>query len=163
VFETFAHQPNRLLVSFEKFLPRPKSILRRPLSAVSLDGILQDDNGTGGSRTKRVKVLSEEQREAISNLTHPAQMSHAERKRQFGALGRRLKKADTLPPGVLAKWECAHTDLEKSGPHTFWVNPMGITYTFWVCILRFEFLKAFMLNENLTNVSVDAWHMEPMS
>ena len=73
--------------------------------------------GDQPQRTKRVKILTPEQREAIQSLTHPHQMSHAERKRQFGALGRRLEKSETLPAGVLAKWECARTDLEKWGPH----------------------------------------------
>lgn len=67
-----------------------------------------------GKRAKRVKVLTPEQKEAIRTLTHPSQMSHEERKRQFGALGRRLEKTDTLPPGVLAKWECAQSNQEKS-------------------------------------------------
>ena len=35
-------------------------------------------------------------------------MSHAERKRQFVALNRRLEKTDTLPAGVLAKWEASN-------------------------------------------------------
>lgn len=61
-----------------------------------------------------MKVLTPEQKAAIKALTHPSQMSHEERKRQFGALGRRLEKADSLPPGVLAKWECASTSQEKS-------------------------------------------------
>ena len=91
--------------------------LRRPLSSVSLDGLVK--HGDQPQRTKRVKVLTPEQREAIQSLTHPNQMPHAERKRQFGALGRRLEKSDTLPAGVLAKWECARTDLEKWGPHVF--------------------------------------------
>ena len=85
------------------------------MSSVSLDGLLAPDKQQ--QRTKRVKILSPEQREAIQSLTHPTQMSHAERKRQFGALGRRLEKSDTLPPGVLAKWECARSDMEKWRPY----------------------------------------------
>jgi hypothetical protein len=98
-------------------MPRRNRVLRRPMSSVSLDGLLKTADPDQPQRTKRVKVLTEEQRAAIQNLTHPSQMSHAERKRQFGALGRRLEKSDTLPPGVLAKWECARTDLEKWGPY----------------------------------------------
>ena len=43
---------------------------------------------------------------------------HAERKRQWGALHRRLQKTDTLPAGVLAKWEAATSAAAKSGAHS---------------------------------------------
>lgn len=85
--------------------------LRRPLSAVSLDGVLDQADG----RVKRVKVLSEDQRKAISQLTNSSQIPHAERKRQFGALHRRMEHANTLPAGVLAKWERATTPQQKPG------------------------------------------------
>ena len=85
--------------------------LRRPLSAVSLDGVLDKEDG----RVKRVKVLSEDQRKAISQLTDASQIPHAERKRQFGALHRRMQHANTLPAGVLAKWERATTPQQKPG------------------------------------------------
>ena len=91
-----------------------KPALRRPLSSVSVDGVLTtDSDGNGGARVKRVKVLTEEQRQAIQNLTDPSQMTHAERKRQFGALNRRLSNSETLPAGVLAKWEAAKTQSQK--------------------------------------------------
>lgn len=85
--------------------------LRRPLSAVSLDGVLDQADG----RVKRVKVLSEDQRKAISQLTNSSQIPHAERKRQFGALHGRMEHANTLPAGVLAKWERATTPQQKPG------------------------------------------------
>lgn len=81
------------------------------MSAVSLDGVLDKEDG----RVKRVKVLSDEQRKAISQLTSSSQIPHAERKRQFGALHRRLQHADTLPAGVLAKWERATSPQAKPG------------------------------------------------
>ena len=86
--------------------------LRRNFSSVSVDGITQNDSG----RVKRVKVLNQEQREAIQNLTCASQLTHAERKRQWGALHRKLEKKETLPPGVLAKWERATTPQEKPDP-----------------------------------------------
>ena len=76
---------------------------------------MADANG----RVKRVKVLDDEQRKAISELTDASQIPHSERKRQWGALKRRLEKEDTLPPGVLAKWEHASTPQQKSAPHFF--------------------------------------------
>lgn len=93
---------------------RSAPALRRPPSAVSVNGIVESD--TNG-RVKRVKCLTDEQKDAISQLTHPSQLSHAERKRQFGALHRRLEKEDTLPAGVLAKWEAATTQKQKPGTY----------------------------------------------
>lgn len=87
--------------------------LRRPLSAVSLGGILDQDKEN--KRVKRVKTLTAEQKASIQNLTDPSQLSHAERKRQYGALDRRLKNSDTLPAGVLAKWEAASSQAQKLG------------------------------------------------
>ena len=87
--------------------------LRRPLSSVSVDGVTEKD---GNGRVKRVKLLSAEQRTALEKITDPSQLSHAERKRQWGALRRRLEKKDTLPMGVLAKWESATTQAQKWGP-----------------------------------------------
>ena len=97
--------------------PRPSSsnrspALRRPLSAVSLDGITEKD---GNGRVKRVKVLSPEQHDAMSQLTCSSQLPHSERKRQFGALHRRMQHTNTLPAGVLAKWERATTPQQKPG------------------------------------------------
>lgn len=93
---------------------RTASTLRRPPSAVSVSGIVESDSN---GRVKRVKCLTDEQKEAISQLTDPSQLSHAERKRQFGALKRRLEKEDTLPAGVLAKWEAATTQKQKPGTY----------------------------------------------
>lgn len=93
---------------------RPAPSLRRPPSAVSVSGIVETEPS---GRVKRVKCLTPEQKEAISGLTEPSQMSHAERKRQFGALNRRLEKTDTLPAGVLAKWEAATTQKAKPGTY----------------------------------------------
>ena len=90
--------------------------LSRALSSVSVDDLAVKD--TSG-RVKRVKVLDEAQREAISKLTDASQIPHSERKRQWGALKRRLDKEDTLPPGVLAKWEHASTPQQKSAPQFF--------------------------------------------
>ena len=107
-----------VLYCFFDLLLRPEKrttpSLRRPPSAVSVSGIVESD--TNG-RVKRVKCLTEEQKNAISSLTDPSQLSHAERKRQFGALHRRLEKEDTLPAGVLAKWEAATTQKQKPGTY----------------------------------------------
>ena len=103
---------------FELVYLRPKaSALPRALSSVSVGGILKDDpEGTG--RQRRVKVLTEEQKAAIMNLTDSSQMEPKERKRQWSALDRRLhSKSDTLPPGVLAKWEAAGSPQEKPGTY----------------------------------------------
>ena len=89
-----------------------QNAMRRSLSSVSVDGVTQKENG----RVKRVKILTPEQREAIANLSCASQLTHAERKRQWGALNRKLEKKDTLPPGVLAKWERASTPQEKPDP-----------------------------------------------
>lgn len=88
--------------------------MRRPPSAVSVTGIVDADE-TG--RVKRVKCLTDEQRQAIRDLQDPSELSHGERKRQFGALNRRLEKVDTLPAGVLAKWEMATTPKAKPGTY----------------------------------------------
>lgn len=141
--------------------------LRRPISSVSVDGVLKSDDNENGRRTKRVKVLTPEQRQAIQNLTDPSQMPHEERKRQFGALNRRLKDEATLPAGVLAKWECAKTQSQKPGTKFFLSLA---TYRFNFCQIisllsdsptpRFEFLKCFMLDSSLSNVKVETWHKE---
>lgn len=89
----------------------PSPGIGRALSSVSLEGIPSVANGNG----KRIKALSEEQKEAIRSLQKPQDLPYPERKRQFAALGRRLEKP--CPPGVLAKWEAATTDDAK--PLTF--------------------------------------------
>lgn len=101
-------------------LLRPKTAaLGRALSSVSIGGgILKEEPASSTGRQKRVKVLTEEQRQAIQSLTSPDQMSAEERKRQQSALDRRLKKTDTLPAGVLAKWENASTTKDKRGPQS---------------------------------------------
>ena len=85
----------------------PKPGLGRALSTVSLEGITSSANGSG----KRIKALSDEQKEAIRSLQKPQDLPYPERKRQFAALGRRLEKP--CPPGVLAKWEAATSDDAK--------------------------------------------------
>ena len=84
---------------------RPSN-LNRGLSSVSIDQIL-----TSGQNGKRIKALTEEQKEAIRSLQTPQDLPYPERKRQFAALGRRLERP--CPPGVLQKWEAAKTDDEK--------------------------------------------------
>ncbi len=96
---------------------RPEKKLRRPYSSVSLENLTKDGHGDT-NRAKRVKVLSQEQRDAITSLQTASQIPHEERKRQWGALHRRLKKTDTLPAGVLAKWEAATSASAKSGAHS---------------------------------------------
>ena len=97
---------------------RPRQgALRRPFSSVSVDGIMKHDGEKPG-HTKRVKVLTDEQKEAIMNLTDPSQLEAKERKRQLAALDRRMAKKDTLPPGVLAKWEEAASTQQKSGAYS---------------------------------------------
>ena len=100
--------------------------LGRQLSSVSIGSILKEPGSTG--RTKRVKVLTAEQREAIQSLTSPEQLPPEERKRQQSALDRRLKKTDTLPPGVLAKWENAATTQEKRGPQLGFLVSIAILH-----------------------------------
>ena len=94
---------------------RPEKKLRRPYSSVSIEGLTKDGDN---NRVKRVKVLSQEQHDAIASLQTASRIPHAERKRQWGALNRRLQKTDTLPAGVLAKWEAATSAAAKSGAHS---------------------------------------------
>lgn len=129
-----------------------KSALRRPFSSVSIDGLTTEGSG---DRVKRVKVLSQDQRAAIQTLTSASQIPHAERKRQWGALARRLEKP--CPAGVLAKWEAATTASAKLGAHSF-SNENSTSQL--IPYLRFEFLKCFMLDETLNNVTVETWHKE---
>ena len=130
--------------------------LSRGLSTVAIDSIL-----TSGQNGKRIKVLSEEQKEAIRSLQKPQDLPYPERKRQFAALGRRLERP--CPPGVLQKWEAAKTDDEKLlSPIFIFLLLSVLTHVLlklWPH-LRFEFLKCFMLDCTLSNVTVEAWHKE---
>ena len=83
-------------------------ILRHQLSSVSLDGIVEPGNGRG----KRIKILSADQKAAISNLTSSSQIPHRERKRHWNALYRRLEHKD-LPEGLLEKWSKTTSDQGK--------------------------------------------------
>ena len=160
------------IVDFRPESSRPS--LRRPLSAVSVDGVMETTDG----KVKRVKVLNTEQHKAISSLTCSSQLPHAERKRRFGALNRRLKHTNTLPAGVLAKWERATTPQQKPRakialtcaslfPDLIWhcIPQSGVSKNAWwlenAWLLRFEFLKCFMLDPDLNNVQVETWHKEP--
>lgn len=64
-------------------------------------------------RTKRVKVLTDSQREAIRSMQSANEIPHAERKRQWNALHRKLKQPD-LPEGLLEKWNSSKTAASKS-------------------------------------------------
>jgi len=76
---------------------------------VSVSGILDDKN----PRVKRVKVLSEDQRNAINQMQRANEIPHSERKRQWNALHRRLQQPD-LPEGLLEKWAASKTAASKS-------------------------------------------------
>jgi len=79
--------------------------LTRSLSAVELQPVVTP-------RTKRIRSLSPQELEAIQKLQSPSEIPHAERKRQWNALYRRLERP--CPAGVLAKWEAATTQEAKS-------------------------------------------------
>ena len=101
--ECTSHQFNFNPPYIPLILPQPIRPVRRPLSSVSLDGIMDAKN----PRVKRVKLLSDEQKEATQQLSSPAQIPHAERKRQWNALHRRLKQPN------LPEWASAKTSAQK--------------------------------------------------
>lgn len=90
-------------------LDQPQAPIKRNLSSVSIGGIVKE----GSERTKRVKVLDPEQKQAIENMTSAADLPREERQRQWAALDRRLKAPD-LPPGLIEKWN--HTDRKSKFP-----------------------------------------------
>lgn len=64
---------------------------------------------------KRVKILTPEQREAISSMTDPSQVPIEERRRQYNAINRRMNgpSAKTFPPGLVEKWRDANDSQKK--------------------------------------------------
>ncbi|CAE7280479.1 unnamed protein product, partial [Symbiodinium sp. CCMP2592] len=66
-----------------------------------------------GSRVARVRCLTPEEKEAVSNMTSYRQMDKSERKRQFAALDRRFKDHSTLPPGLLEQYQAAFGSSDR--------------------------------------------------
>ncbi|CAE7776229.1 unnamed protein product [Symbiodinium sp. CCMP2592] len=70
-------------------------------------------------------------------MTHPKEMDAGERRRQREAMKRRMSHPQGLPAGLLEKWEATTSTTGK-----------------------FEFLKAFMLDENMTSMHIEAEYKE---
>lgn len=71
---------------------------------------------TDDEKTKRVKCLSPEQKEAVMAMTDPSEMPLEERRRQYNAINRRItnpNNAKTFPAGLIEKWEAASTPQAK--------------------------------------------------
>jgi len=130
---------------------------------VSLDGILDEKN----PRQKRVKILSEDQREAIQSLSSASQIPHDERKRQWGALHRRLKQPG-LPAGLIEKWADAKTSSQKFYAQLFVCSEHLIKTSFnsnmvpssWLMQPRFEFLKCFLADPSMQSMEIEVYHQE---
>ena len=113
----------------------------------------------GGGRVKRVKVLSIEQKEQISQLTCWEDLPTQERKRQREALKRAMTKSDkTMKPGVFEKWTNATTPAATSWPKKF----VGSTHLLHH-MLRFEFLKTWLLDPSMESMQVESWYTRPLS
>lgn len=128
----------------------------RSLSSVSLDGIIDERN----PRVKRVKALSGAQVEAIQSLTNASQIPHAERKRQWNALHRRLKQPD-LPEGLLEKWASTKTAAAKLVSQFYFHMQLEKSNRLLPSIPRFEFLKCFLTDPSLSTMHIEAFHKEP--
>ena len=87
-------------------------------SAVTVEALGDADQP---QRVRRVKVLSEQQKKAIRGMQSAADIPHEERKRQWGALKRRLEQKN-LPDGVLKKWESATSRQDKFFPQQCTAN-----------------------------------------
>ena len=71
---------------------------------------------TAADKTKRVKVLTDEQKQAVLSLTDPQQIPIQERRRQYNAINRRItntSNAKSFPPGLVEKWRDADGDSTK--------------------------------------------------
>ena len=69
---------------------------------------------TAADKTKRVKILTEEQKQAVMSLTDPQQVPIQERRRQCNAINRRItSNAKSFPPGLVEKWRDADGDSTK--------------------------------------------------
>ena len=118
-------------------------------------------------RQKRVKVLSEEQREALQSLSSASQIPHDERKRQWGALHRRLKQPG-LPEGLLEKWAAAKSATQKFYAQLFVCSESLIKTPWnsnmvpssWLMQPRFEFLKCFLVDPSMQSMRIEAFHRE---
>ena len=123
------------------------SALHKQLSSVSLGGMVRDDG-----KTKRVRILGEEQKQAILELHSAKEIPRAERNRQWSALSRRLKES-SLPDGVLKKWSACSSDADKPGPYTLEGSAINLS-------LRFEFLKCFMVDPSMQSMKVEAFYKQ---
>lgn len=65
------------------------------------------------TKTVRVKVLGDEQKQAIQDLQSPEQIPLEERRRQYTAIGRVMKSGKELPPGLIEKWNATGKDSAK--------------------------------------------------
>lgn len=77
---------------------RTENPFKRSVTSVSMasDGTGEMDAQPLVKGTTRVRVLTEDERARIQAMTHPSQMDHAERKRQYAALDRRMKDWDIV-------------------------------------------------------------------
>lgn len=143
---------------------------KRSLSAVSLDGIVDESN----PRAKRVKVFSEQQREAIQSMQSASELPHEDRKRHYAALSRRLKQPG-LPDGLIEKWKAAKSDRQKSFSQiSLCVNFRDVYTGLYPYskvfqhhfphssshLPRFEFLKCFLLDESMQSMRIEAYYVE---
>ena len=95
--------------------------LHRQLTSISMrsdgegvphmEGLAKEFDGSGN--VKKVKALTEEQRQAILKMTHPCQMEPHLRKRENERLRRRMKSGDNLPPGLQEKYAATNTIMGK--------------------------------------------------
>ena len=60
-----------------------------------------------------MKVLNQEQREAVLALTDPEQVPIKERRRQYNAIHRLMGSSKSLPTGLAEKWAAAKSSRDK--------------------------------------------------
>ena len=88
-----------------------------------------------------MKCLSPEQKEAIMQMTDPAEMPLEERRRQYNAINRRINNPDNhknFPAGLVEKWQSASTSEAKllvipclSNYTCFFLSK----YTYWLSLM----------------------------
>ena len=144
---------------------------------------------TGDDKTKRVKCLSPEQKDAILQMTDPTEIPLAERRRQYNAINRKMNNPDcakTFPAGLIEKWQASNTSEAKFlvGIKLSWfrsrVQVVDVVFIFLSCChlmlgasqsdvtflcvltLRFQFLKCFLVDPSFQSMQVETWFKESL-
>ena len=86
------------------------------MSTVSLGEVV---TVAGVQKRRRVKILNEEQKAAISSMQSSNDIPREDRCMCWNAFYRRLKETSTLPEGLLNKWKDTSTTKAKSDAQTF--------------------------------------------